>query len=331
MIDVLAGQPVADLLLLNDGDYTFTKIRLDETSAATATASLGKLANPLARALIWSAAWDMTRDAEMSIGDYLTLVESALPFEKNESAIEAALRNLATGITVYSAPANRDGYRDRFLALLRAGVDLAAAGSSTQLQVVKAYASNLRTKEQAQYVREVLDGTVVLEGLPIDTELAWHLLSALAALGETDDAEIDAYLAKDPTSNGQDSALTVRTRLPRAEVKAAAWEAIFNDEKITNSALRAYASGFWHIDQTDLTQPYADKYFAEIEGAFAKRAESVAMMTSVAMFPSIFVDDTTLSKVSDFSKRDLHTALKRYTAENKDRMERALRCQAKDA
>jgi len=273
----------------------------------------------------------MTRDAEMSIGDYLTLVESALPFEKNESAIEAALRNLATGITVYSAPANRDGYRDRFLALLRAGVDLAAAGSSTQLQVVKAYASNLRTKEQAQYVREVLDGTVVLEGLPIDTELAWHLLSALAALGQTDDAEIDAYLAKDPTSNGQDSALTVRTRLPRAEVKAAAWEAIFNDEKITNSALRAYASGFWHIDQTDLTQPYADKYFAEIEGAFVKRAESLAMMTSVAMFPSIFVDDATLSKVSDFSKRDLHTALKRYTAENKDRMERALRCQAKDA
>ena len=331
VIDALAGQPAADLLLLNDGDYTFTKIRLDEASAATATSSLGKLANPLARALIWSASWDMTRDAEMSIGDYLTLAESTLPYENNDSAIEAALRNLATGIALYSAPENRDGYRDRFVALLKSGIEATAPGSSSQLQVLKAYASNLRTPEQAAFVREVLDGKVTLEGLPMDTELKWHLLGALAALGLTDDAEIDAFLANDPTSNGQDSALTVRTRLPQAEKKAAAWNAVFNDEKITNSALRSYAAGFWHIDQLELTRPYVEKYFAEIEDAFAKRAESVAMMTSVALFPSIFIEQPTLDKVTEFSGRELHTALKRYTAENKDRLERALRCQAKDA
>jgi len=285
----------------------------------------------LARALLWSACWDMTRDAQLSMGDYLTLVESALPYETNESAIEAALRNLATGIATYSAPENRNGYRDRFVALLRASIDKAPAGSSTQLQVVKAYASAVRTKEQAQYVRDLFDGTVTLEGRPVDTELGWHFLAALAALDMVSDAEIDAYLEKDPTSNGQEAALTARTRKPNAAAKAAAWDAIYNDEKVTNSAVRAYLTGFWHIDQLDILRPYVDKYFAEIEGVFVKRAESVAMVTSVGTFPSIFVEQSVLEKVTAFGKKDLHTALKRYTAENRDRLERAMRCQAKDA
>ena len=331
LIEALKGQPAADLLLLNDGDYTFTKIRLDEASAKTATTSLGRITDPLARALLWSACWDMTRDAQLSMGDYLTLVESALPYETNESAIEAALRNLATGIATYSAPENRNGYRDRFVALLRASIDKAPAGSSTQLQVVKAYASAVRTKEQAQYVRDLFDGTVTLEGRPVDTELGWHFLAALAALDMVSDAEIDAYLEKDPTSNGQEAALTARTRKPNAAAKAAAWDAIYNDEKVTNSAVRAYLTGFWHIDQLDILRPYVDKYFAEIEGVFVKRAESVAMVTSVGTFPSIFVEQSVLEKVTAFGKKDLHTALKRYTAENRDRLERAMRCQAKDA
>ncbi|MEY5145666.1 MAG: Aminopeptidase, partial [Actinomycetota bacterium] len=331
LIEALKGQPAADLLLLNDGDYTFTKIRLDEASAKTATTSLGRITDPLARALLWSACWDMTRDAQLSMGDYLTLVESALPYETNESAIEAALRNLATGIATYSAPENRNGYRDRFVALLRASIDKAPAGSSTQLQVVKAYASAVRTKEQGQYVRDLFDGTVTLEGRPVDTELGWHFLAALAALDMVSDAEIDAYLEKDPTSNGQEAALTARTRKPNAAAKAAAWDAIYNDEKVTNSAVRAYLTGFWHIDQLDILRPYVDKYFAEIEGVFVKRAESVAMVTSVGTFPSIFVEQSVLEKVTAFGKKDLHTALKRYTAENRDRLERAMRCQAKDA
>ena len=57
VVSELAGQKVADLLLINDRDLTYAKIRFDERSIATLKAHLGKIDDSLTRALCWSAAW----------------------------------------------------------------------------------------------------------------------------------------------------------------------------------------------------------------------------------------------------------------------------------
>ena len=60
----LAGEPVADLLLVNDGDLTYAKVRLADSTIAALPDLLPAVADPLARTLLWSAAWDATRGAE---------------------------------------------------------------------------------------------------------------------------------------------------------------------------------------------------------------------------------------------------------------------------
>src|SRR5690606_13022952 len=60
-----------DLVLVNDDDLAYAKIRLDETSLATATNHLGGFADSLPRSLVLTAAWDMTRDGEWSARQFL--------------------------------------------------------------------------------------------------------------------------------------------------------------------------------------------------------------------------------------------------------------------
>ena len=48
----LTGEPQPDLLLINDGDLAFAKIRLDPKSTDTTVRSLAQIDDPLAQALV---------------------------------------------------------------------------------------------------------------------------------------------------------------------------------------------------------------------------------------------------------------------------------------
>ena len=187
----LVGVVRPDLILVNDDDLTYAKIRLDERSLATLTESIGDFADNLPRSLCWSAAWDMTRDGEMSTQDYLTLVLRGVGRETDSSVMRTLLRQAETAVILYTDPSRRDETRrrlaDGLLALLRA----ADAGSDAQLQFTRAFSSAALTDEHLAVVRGLLDGTDLLPGLTIDTDLRWHLLHQLVAAGLADDTEIE--------------------------------------------------------------------------------------------------------------------------------------------
>ena len=104
VIDGLAGEAVTDLLLINDHDLTYGKIRFDERSIQTLKKHLGDISDSLTRALCWSAAWDMHRDGELSATDYSEMVLNALGKENEASVIGAQLGNLETAVELYSSP-----------------------------------------------------------------------------------------------------------------------------------------------------------------------------------------------------------------------------------
>src|SRR5262249_14329956 len=72
-VPALAGKRVPDVLLLNDDDLTYAKLRLDDRSMATVVSHITGFASALPRALCWAAAWDMLRDAELAARDYAVL------------------------------------------------------------------------------------------------------------------------------------------------------------------------------------------------------------------------------------------------------------------
>ena len=328
----LVGMPAPGLLLLNDDDLTFTKIRLDDRSLATVVHSLGTKPNSLARALVWGAAWDMTRDAEMPTGDYLALVESGLPSESDIGVVQVLLAQTKNAIELYAQPAHRAGYRDRLAALAGRLLADAAPGSDHQLVFARAFAVAARTPEHAAVVRSWLSGDAPL-GLAVDTDLRWTLLQRLIALGAADESEIDTELEADDTATGLRQAAQARAALPTAEAKDRAYAAVMaTDEELPNALLTATIVGFVQPDQRDLLRAFLTRYFESLPAVWEKRTNETAQSITMGFFPTLLVEPETIARTDEFLARDdLPSGARRLVREARDGVERSLRCQLKDA
>ena len=328
----LIGQRQPDLVLLNDGDLTYAKIRLDERSLATLVSSIDTLDDSLARALCWGAAWDMTRDAEMSTTDFAELVLRGVGTESDLTAVGALLRYAKTAVDTYSAPAKRAALRERWESGLSALVDDAAPGSDHQLALVRAFAAAAVTPTGLDRVQRLYDGSETLEGLTVDTDLRWGLLTALAAAGRADTDAIDTELARDNTISGQERAAAARTVRPTAEAKEEAWQAAVVRDDVPNETQRQVAVHFQVVGQDELLEPYVDRYFEAAERVWEEKGVQKATMVLQFMFPRALANQQTLDRVSSWlASPTANPAAVRYVREGAADLERALAAQAKDA
>ncbi len=331
-IPQLAGRRASDLMLINDDDLTFAKMRLGGRSSATAIAHLGDLAEPMPRSLVWAAAWDMTRDAEWSTGDYLQMALSGLPAEADIGVVQKVLLQVRTAIELYANPEHRDEYQQRLATAVHRELRDAAAGSDHQLAYARALISAARTPEQLDLLDGLLDGSVTVEGLVIDTDLRWSIVGRLVATGRASDAAIDAELARDDTASGRRSATAARSSIPTAQAKERAWDAAITDQSLPNAMLAATLSGLGLPDQRDLYRPFRDRYFEVIGEVWATRSDEMAGMIATMLYPALLVEPETVRVTNEFlDATDLPAGLRRIITEGRDGVERSLRCQARDA
>ena len=328
----LVGEKQPDLVLLNDGDLTYAKIRLDERSLATLVSAIDTLDDSLARALCWGAAWDMTRDAEMSTTDFAELVLRGIGTESDLTAVGALLRYAKTAIDTYSAPATRRSLQERWEAGLSALVDAAEAGSDHQLAFVRAFAGAAVTDTGLDRLQRWYDGSEPLDHLTVDTDLRWALLTGLAAGGRADDAAIETELGRDNTISGQERAAAARTVQPTAEAKEAAWQAAVVRDDVPNETQRQIAVHFQAADQEELLAPYVDRYFEAADTVWERKGVHKATMVLQYMFPRALADEQTLDRVNEWlASSTANPAALRYVREGASDLERALAAQAKDA
>ncbi|MBM03074.1 MAG: aminopeptidase N [Micrococcales bacterium] len=326
----LIGKARADLLLVNDGDLTFAKVRLDEASWATATAHVGGLTDSLARAVIWGAAWDMTRDAEVSTGDFVQLVLAGIETETDIGVVQGVLRQARMAIDQFAA----DSHRHEYLVLLaRRTLELARRsepGSDRQLAFTRSSASAATTPEHVATVAALLDGTEQWDGLVIDTDLRWFLLLQLVSAGLRGNDDIATELASDDTATGRRQAATARASVPTAEAKQWAWEEIFHNADLPNAMLEAAIAGFADRDHRDLTDAYLDSYFDALPGVWAERTMEIAQSITMGLFPIYSIEDSTIDRADRFLASDPSPALARLVAEGRDGLLRAQRARERD-
>jgi aminopeptidase N len=327
----LVGVAQPDLLLLNDDDLSFAKIRLDPRSLATVIESIGTIEDTLPRTLLWSATWDMTRDAEMSTGDYLTLVESGIGSETDIGVVQDVLRQVKAAIEMYAAPAHRPAYRDRLAALALREVEGAEASSDRQLAFSRTFAGAARTPEHAAVVRSWLSGHAPA-GLAVDTDLRWSLLTRLVALGAADASEIDAELATDDTATGRRQAATARASIPTPEAKAEAFALVVDTDDLPNALLAATVTGLAQPDHRELMRAFIDRYFAALPAAWATRTNETAQTVTLGLYPGLLVEPETLTRTDAFlASADVPPGARRLVVECRDGVERALRAQQRDS
>ncbi|MEV0616963.1 aminopeptidase N [Nonomuraea sp. NPDC050404] len=331
-VDQLVGEEQPDLVLLNDDDLTYAKIRLDEGSMRTLVdGGIAAFTDSLPRALCWSAAWDMTRDGEMPTRDYVKLVISGAATVTDITVLQAILRQARMAVEQYADPA----WRAEGLALLatelRSLLGSAAPGSDHQLSYLQAFSAAATSQQDLDLLQGILDGSSVPEGLTVDADLRWTLVHALVSGGRLAGPDIEAELELDPTATGERSAARCRAAIPTAEAKAAAWAQIVGGE-LANHIARATIGGFQDPHHPGLLAPFREKYFAEAGRIYREWTFDQASTFAVGCFPSLLIEQATVRAAHDFLDGEQPPqALRRLVLEGADGVSRALRNQGKDA
>ncbi|WP_341578863.1 aminopeptidase N [Microbacterium schleiferi] len=329
----LVGLARPDLVLLNDHDLAYAKIRLDERSLQTAIDHLSKISDPLARSLVWGAAWDQTRDAEASASDYIDLVLGNIASETESTTVRTTLAQLQLAANSYVTPDKRDTSRQKVADGLWALAQAADAGSDSQLQFVTAFASAAATPEHWETVRALRAGEISLDGLTIDTDLSWQLLVSLAAGGVITEGVIDEALAADNTAKGAEFAAQAKAALPTPEAKSAAWSSLVDSDRLPNTLVRAAGLGFTHPAGVLLLDEFVDQYFAMLLPVWESRTYKIAEYLVLGLYPAPLAN----AKLRDATRAwltanaEAPAALRRLVAENLAGVERALAVQERDA
>jgi len=329
----LAGSERPDLVLVNDDDLTFCKIRFDEGSLATLREHLGDITDPLARALCWSALWNLTRDALLPARDFVSLVLSFAGRESDIGVLQMLHAWAQSALVHYAAPAWREEGGPALAGGALAELRRAEPGSQHQLTWARFFAAVAASDADFQLLGGLLDGTAVIEGLDVDQELRWAFLSPLASHGRADETALDAELARDDTASGKRHHVRCLASRPSEAVKAQAWAAVVESDKLSNAFVGATIAGFGQPSQRELLAPYTASYFEAIERVWAERSIQIGMDVVKGLFPGLQDDPATLSATDAWltSHPDAAPALRRLVLEARDDLARALRGQERDA
>jgi aminopeptidase N len=328
----LVGSARPAIVLINDDDLAYAKIRLDEDSLRVAIDELATISDPLARSLVWGAAWDATRDAETPASDFVRLVLGNIASETESTTIRTTLSQLVLAASSYVAPERRTATRERAASELWALAQAAEPGSDAQFQFAKFFAVLAGSDEQLDLVEGLRDGSVRLEGLEVDTDLDWELLTSLVAGGRLGESAIDESLAKDNTANGAQFAAQSRAAIPTAEGKRAAWASVFDVDTAPNAIVRYTGLGFTRAHDLSVLDEFVPRYFDAIRDVWDSRSYKIAEYLVDGMYPSSLANaalrDATVTWLAENTEPP---ALRRLVVENLAGVERALVAQAKDA
>ncbi|HET6359446.1 aminopeptidase N [Streptomyces sp.] len=333
VVDALAGAERPELILVNDEDLTYCKIRFDEGSLATLRSHLGDITDPLARALCWSALWNLTRDALMPARDFIDLVLRFAGRESDIGVLQMLHMWARSALHHYAAPA----WREQAARLLAEGalreLRQSEPGSQHQLTWARFFATTATSAADLQLLRGMLEGSAKIDGLDVDQELRWAFVEPLASHGVADETFIAAELARDDTASGRRHQVRCLAARPSAAVKDQAWAQVVESDSLSNALVEATISGFAQAGQRELLAPYVPKYFEAIERVWEERSIQIGMDVVKGLFPGLQDSEATLAATDAWlaAHEGAAPALRRLVRESRDDLARGLRAQACDA
>jgi aminopeptidase N len=329
-VTAFAGQKSADLVLINDKDQSYAKLRFDERSIATMKSHLGSLDDSLARGLIWASLWDSCRDGELSATDYIAIALTALKSESDISIVSATLGQIDTALWAYAHPSHRAALRLQVATAIEGALDAAKAGSDHQLQFAKGFANTAITPAQLSRIAAMLGGSIT--GLTIDAELRWFLFICGVKRGVFGPADIENELALDKTAHGQQYGAMAYAQIPSKGAKAKAFSSITTAD-LSNTIHSYTCRGFNDPLHSEILSDFVDEYFDVLLKVWETKGYEIAETTATLLFPSWVINDATVAKAQhwlDVTGKDASHALRRTILESRDAMVRALKAQAAD-
>jgi aminopeptidase N len=331
VVAALRGEPTADLVLVNDEDLTFAKIRLDDRSLSTLLTHIADLPSAVSRAVCWLATVDMVNDAEMRTRDLVTLVVNGLAGESVTSLIQAVVEFLQRALRFYADPAWAPAGWSAVAAMAQTAARAAPAGSAEQLTWVRAFAGFARSDSDLAELSRWYAGVGLPNGVRLDPDLRWIMVKALVAGGAAGPDTITAERSRDTSVGGARHELGARALIPAVEAKRALWATITQGTELPLEnrihAMFQYASA----TDIDLTPTYVADYLATSDRLFAEQGPEVGRYFALFAFPLAHISSDTLDAIATWETAGGHApTVVRAVAQGRDHIVRALRARERD-
>ncbi|GAA2134240.1 aminopeptidase N [Nocardioides bigeumensis] len=307
----IAATAPGDLVLPNDGDLTFAKVRLDEQSLVTLRTELHTLDDPLARALVWGSLWDAARDAELAPHEFVEIVLGNVTGEQDPDLVRTLLSQAHVAARVWAGSADLEARLHRLET-----TTATEPGSDLQLAYFRAALATAPGR---------LD---LPDGLTEDEELTWLRLRRLASLGQAGADELQAAYAAAPTSTAQLHLARATASIPDPAHKEQAWAEITGTDPLSTQRARSLGAGFWQPGQDELLAPYVDRYVADVPQIWRRRSPELAGVLTGAAYPSTLVAQWVVDRTGVLTADDADPGQRRVVLEERDDLVRAVASRA---
>jgi aminopeptidase N len=329
-VEAAAGHPAPDLVFPNHGDHGYARVLLDPASLAAASRVLPRVTDPLLRQLIWGTLWEMVRGARYSSLEFLGLVRTRLPEERDDQIVLAALDAARAALARYVPEDRRAAEARRFVAVALEALAALPDGDLRTLWLRAAIGAAAEPADVARLARAV-DGDPTLPAVAVDRQMRWAV-AALAVAHDLPGAadRVAAEHAADPTDRGAREALRAEIGAPDPAVKAAAWDRIHGEGYGSFHLTAAAMSGFNHAHQAALLAPYVDRFLEALPGVATERDHPFLRAYVTSLFPAYRPEAALVARARDLAdaRGDELPGLRRLLAEAADDMERAVVCRA---
>lgn len=327
VIPGIARERRPELILINDDDLSYAKVRLDDRSLLTVSRQLSDITDPLARAACWAMCWDMVRDGELPVPTYVDLTGSALATERETSLLVGILETLKRTLVWYLPDAAAEEFRSRLAQIAWRTTTDSQPGSDQQLLAARAFSDLAGASGSSESLRALLSGSAVIEGLTLDLDLRWLMLRPLVASGQAVTVDIDAELQRAPGATSELHSVHARALLPTVEAKEKAWQLITGTHTATIDVRAAALAGFWHYAQAELLRPYVERYFALLDEFWVTHGGSdiAGWLLSYQMFPPVPELATLRAADEWLAETTRPAAQRRLVQARRDELARAIR------
>jgi aminopeptidase N len=329
-VEAAAGRPAPDLVFPNHGDHDYARVVLDPSSLAAVPRVLPHLEDPLLRQLIWGSLWEMVRGARYSSLDYLELIRTILPGERDDQIALAGHDAVRGALARYVPEERRLDEARRFTAAALGALGDLPEGDLRTLWLRAAIGAAAEAADAATLVG-LIDAEPRVPAVAVDRQMRWAV-AALAVAHDLPGAadRVAAEHAADPTDRGAREALRAQTGAPDPAVKAAAWEQILGDGYGSFHLTQAAMLGFNHAHQAAILAPYADSFFDALPAVAAERDHPFLRTFVTALFPHYRPEPGLVERTRELADAEGERlpSLRRLLLEAADDMERAVVCRS---
>lgn len=284
----LWGTPAARLLLPNDGDLTFAKVRVDEGSLA-ALRSPRALPTTLARSVAVHTLYDMMMDAELPSSAVVDAIVGCVATEPESATLWQMIMLAEEAAGIWTPPASRE---------------------AEMAKVAQACLNGLHRESDPARRRVLADGlilTATTEGQmerifalfadPTTSQpMRWGCLRRLVAADMVTDRALEIEALRDPDPSARYLGDITRAARCAPAAKEEGLALMLGERPLSAMQRRRLASALWQPLQVDLLTEYAERYADGLRAGGG--ASDVRLYALAVEFPLVVATDELITKTT---------------------------------